>query len=64
MRLAYKRLTHITLGVDRNIMVNFRHNLVEVKHETREAVFELLDSEKEETETFQVRHTVWDYKFI
>ena len=49
-------VTPDTLRVDRKIMVNFRHNLVEVKHDTREAVFELLDSEKGETKTFQVRH--------
>ncbi|XP_070178657.1 sulfide:quinone oxidoreductase, mitochondrial-like [Littorina saxatilis] len=36
----------------RHIKVNYRHNLVEVKPDSREAVFQLLDSEKGETTTF------------
>ncbi|KAK7096277.1 sulfide:quinone oxidoreductase, mitochondrial-like [Littorina saxatilis] len=38
---------------ERNIKVNYRHNLVEVKPDKREAVFQLLDSEKGETKTFE-----------
>lgn len=37
----------------RDLHVNFRHNLIEVRHEKKEAVFQLLDSEKGETKTFQ-----------
>lgn len=42
------------MAVDRNITVNFKHNLVEVKYDTGEAVFELLDSENGETKTYKV----------
>nr|QGW51953.1 sulfide:quinone oxidoreductase [Sinonovacula constricta] len=41
----------------RNINVNFRQNLVQVDHHNRKAVFQLLDSEKGETETY-------DYDFL
>nr|KAG5693982.1 hypothetical protein BaRGS_002280 [Batillaria attramentaria] len=37
----------------RNIQVNYRTDLVEVKHDSREAVFQNLDSEKGETQTFK-----------
>ncbi|XP_033126219.1 sulfide:quinone oxidoreductase, mitochondrial-like [Anneissia japonica] len=36
----------------RNIDVNFRHNLVEVNHEKKEAVFVKLDSENQDTVNF------------
>ena len=39
----------------RNITTNFLHSLVEVRHEKKEAVFEILNSgEKEVTVTFPV----------
>lgn len=40
---------------ERNITVNFRHELVEVKSNTREAVFKLLDDPVGTTKTFKVR---------
>lgn len=39
----------------RNIAVNFRHELVEVKPDTKEAVFRLLDDPAGKTKTFKVR---------
>ena len=47
-------LKNAVVHVDRNIKVNFRHNLVEVKHEKSEAIFELLDSKDGKTVTFKV----------
>lgn len=39
---------------ERNIQVNFRHELVEVKPDTKEAVFQLLDKPPGTTKTFKV----------
>ena len=39
---------------ERNIQLNFRHELVEVKPETKEAVFSLLDQPAGTTKTFKV----------
>ncbi|KAL8609101.1 hypothetical protein ACOMHN_030442 [Nucella lapillus] len=40
-------------GTSRNIQVNYRHNLVEVRPDSKEAVFQLLDSEDGKTVTFK-----------
>ena len=50
------------MHVDRNIKVNFRHNLVEVKHDKSEAIFELLDSEDGKTVTFKVSSWLGYYR--
>ncbi len=39
---------------ERDIRVNFRHELIEVKSDTKEAVFRLLDDPKGATQTFKV----------
>lgn len=39
---------------ERNIAVNFRHELIEVKPDTKEAVFRLLDDPAGKTKTFKV----------
>ncbi len=38
---------------ERDIVLNTRHNLIEVKPDTKEAVFQLLDSPSNETVTFK-----------
>ncbi len=38
----------------REIIVNFRHNLVEVRHESKEAVFENLDNPDGDRIVFEV----------
>ena len=48
------KLKNAVVHVNRNIKVNFRHNLVEVKHDKSEAIFELLDSKDGKTVTFKV----------
>ena len=40
---------------ERNIQLNFRHELIEVKPESREAVFRLLDQPAGTTKTFKVQ---------
>lgn len=40
---------------ERDIDVNFFHNLVEVKADTKEAVFEILGKPEKEYKTFQVK---------
>lgn len=40
----------------RGITVNLNHNLVEVRHDKKEAVYKLMDKEKPEYVTFQVIH--------
>lgn len=47
------------LGCFRDIKLNLRRNLVEVKHEKKEAVFELLDAEGK-TETYNVSDVTID----
>ncbi|KAK2177313.1 hypothetical protein NP493_606g03039 [Ridgeia piscesae] len=43
--------------LERDIKLNLRRNLVEVKHETREAVFEVLDAEgRTETYNYEMLH--------
>ena len=39
---------------ERNITVNYRHELIEVKPDTKEAVFKLLDDPAGTTKTFKV----------
>lgn len=41
---------------DREINVNFRHELIEVKPDTKEAVFRLLDDPEGANKTFKVLH--------
>lgn len=42
---------------ERNIQLNFRHELIEVKPESKEAVFRLLDQPAGTTKTFKVYYT-------
>lgn len=44
---------------ERNITVNFRHELIEVKPESKEAVFKLLDDPAGGTKTFKVAYRVY-----
>ena len=44
------------MDVYRKIWVNYGHNLVEVNHDTREAIFQLQNSDKGAVKSFQVRH--------
>ena len=39
---------------ERNIAVNYRRELIEVKPDTKEAIFKLLDDPAGSTETFKV----------
>ena len=43
---------------ERNIQVNFRRELIEVKPESKEAVFQLLDQPMGTTETYKVRLSI------